>query len=337
MGSPRYGALIVLGIIFASLLLYPNFVSADETYSSPIIEIAVTQPVIGKILEEVFGNYVNVVSLIPPGVDPHHYEPPLGEILDAIKNCEAIFTSGPHHLAIEDKIMQLSAEGYITIPVYTLEDYMKHGLKILKVNERENYHGALMSYSGSKALIEAFLEFVSQEHPEVYAEMEKVANGYLNALKAVLDEASSRFENLKVALYSPVLQYALYDINVPVEIILTEDPEIPPTINELQTLYEYYQTKRIDLVIITDVDLRADSKIEEYLQRNGIEYVKIDVLGKSPLEVYGQLAFSESISNTLAFEPEKDTISTYALYISIILNVMLIILALALINKIRRS
>ncbi len=337
MISPRYSALIVLGMIFSTVLLGANFVNAEEAHSFYKIKVAVTQPIIGKILEEVFGDYVAVVSLIPPGVDPHHYEPPLNEVLDAIKNCEAIFTSGPHHLAIEDKIMQLSAEGYITIPVYTLDDYTRHGLRILKIDDRENYHGVLMSYSGSKALIETFLDFTSIKHPEVYAEMEKLADGYLSALKSISEKASLRFEGLKLALYSPVLQYALHDVNASIELVLTGDPEIPPTINELQTLYEYHKMKRIDLVIITDVDLRTDNKIEEYLQKNEIEYLRIDVLGKSPLEIYGQLAYSGFISNTLAFEPEKDTLLTYALYVSLTLNIILIVLVIALVNKIKQS
>ncbi|HHE64513.1 MAG TPA: hypothetical protein ENL09_00650, partial [Bacteroidetes bacterium] len=288
----RFGTATLVIILFSSLLT-AALVSVEALENLHKIKIAVTQPVIGKIVVEAFGDYVDVTTLIPPGADPHHYEPSLNEILEVIRDCEAIFTSGPHHLAIEDKILDLVSEGYIDIPVYTLDDYASRGLRILKINDKENYHGTLLSYSGAKALIETFLDFVSSTHPELYPEMKTLASNYLNALRLVSEKASERFAGVRVALYSPVLQYVLYDLNASIRFILTEDPETPSTINDLQTILESWETKKFDLVVITDIDTRVDNKIEEYIKQNHIEYLKINVLGRSPLDIYGQLAYTE--------------------------------------------
>jgi len=73
-------------ILFIVMLSFPAFTGcigpADEKVS-PGVSVAVTIPPQAEMVREIGGANVNVVVLIPPGSDPHTYEPPVSMVRKA--------------------------------------------------------------------------------------------------------------------------------------------------------------------------------------------------------------------------------------------------------------
>ena len=302
------------------------------------IHVMVTQPSIANLLKNVLGEDIVVECLIPPGADPHEYEPSLSELLKSIEEADIIVTSGPGHLAIEDRIIELKSQGYFNKPVLTINDYKNYGLKILKVHGKENYHGIAFSYNGSRAILMATVDTLSTLFPSIEEKLRWQTVGYLKALYVLSETARNSLGNYRIALYSPVLQYAISYLNITIQKIFLDDPDQQITQKILENIKEDYTEKVYDLLIITDVDLKKNPKIEDFLQLNGIRYVKINVLGKTSLEIYAELSrISSTYENCFEVVVRSNEVYIYGFYGSLVITIALIAIVFSLVYKIKKG
>ncbi|MEM3922387.1 MAG: zinc ABC transporter substrate-binding protein, partial [Nitrososphaerota archaeon] len=119
MGSHRaYGAtLLLLVLLFATLI---GHLSAQESGKTLVV---VAGEALARVVKEVGGEYVEVKNIIPPGVDPHSYEPSAQELLSLVSGASLIVVTGPNHYPVEEKIEQLSEKGLIRARVLDYKDY----------------------------------------------------------------------------------------------------------------------------------------------------------------------------------------------------------------------
>lgn len=331
-------SLMIVVLLLATLIVTSSATSCILKASEERINVLVTQPAIAVLLRSAFPRDLNVECLIPPGADPHEYEPSLSDLLRSLERADIVVTSGPGHLAVEDRILELRSKGYFNKPVLTLNDYKKYGLRILEINGKENYHGIAFSYNGSRAIILATLDAVSYIFPEKRESLKRVAEGYLSALWTVLLSAKEAINERKIALYSPALQYVVNDLGVNVRKIYLEDPEQAITQEILSSIKRDYDSGTYDLLLVTDIALKKDPKLEDYLKENKIKYIRIDVLGRCSLDVYSELMGVRYLSNSTneGYVSSYDTYA-YAFWGSLVINFVLLGIVLTLVRKIRKG
>jgi len=75
-------ATIALYLLVAVLLLTAGCTGVDHREQDAAIVVAVTIAPEQEFVERVGGDHVRVVLLVPPGADPHTYEPPPGILAD---------------------------------------------------------------------------------------------------------------------------------------------------------------------------------------------------------------------------------------------------------------
>jgi len=108
--------LIIMIILIGTLT--PLTSAAEE---KPLVVASIAP--LAAIVQDAFGDSVNVVYLIPPGADPHEYQLTASQI-ELLRKASVIVTTGGH-LPVEKKIAELKAEGTITGETLFLEDYKR--------------------------------------------------------------------------------------------------------------------------------------------------------------------------------------------------------------------
>ena len=106
-------------------------VHAEMSENASRIRVVVTSLPLLWVVKEVGGNLVSVVDIVPPGTDPHTYEPPPSQLVSMLKNADVVFITGPTHLPVELRIRELAKERAIKAIIVDYEDYVRHGLKVL--------------------------------------------------------------------------------------------------------------------------------------------------------------------------------------------------------------
>ncbi len=264
--------LVGLALIISILISFstPNNVvfSLDK---SPAVKAAVTLPYLTHIVKAVGGDKVNVSALIPPGVDPHDYEPPYSQLIKALQSVDVVFMTGPSHLALEARIKELKSSGIFQGFVVDYTTYARFGLKLL-ANPKTgipNPHGYLFSLNGLAAVAKAIAYTLSQIDP-------RDAEYYNARLKAYLYTLSSEEKTLKsalpptrVILASPILQYAADDLGLNITYVILPDVSAEPTESDITTIKSLIIKNEADALLISDVIANRDPKLLNEL--NGLK------------------------------------------------------------------
>ncbi|MEB3851680.1 MAG: zinc ABC transporter substrate-binding protein, partial [Desulfurococcales archaeon] len=195
MGSN--GLIIVSALALAALLaLQPTIAQAGEPHR---LRVAVTAPVLAPLVESLGGGGVEVDSIIPPGADPHTYEPP-ARLAGALDGYDVIVMSGPHHLRVEEVILEWRRQGLLRHPIIVYYgNYTGCGLRPLEYGGSQNPHGY---WWGPRSLAA-----VARCVGEALAEADPARAGYYTSraslYAAMAESLAGRLEGIRVAAYSP--------------------------------------------------------------------------------------------------------------------------------------
>lgn len=228
-------------LILILALSIPSYVaSARYSQDDRKMLIATTHPILASLIKLVGGDYVDIVEVIPPGVDPHEYEPPL-DIMRKIASSDVIIIDSLHHLPISDKIYELYSDRSIVI----LDKLLSSGWTPEKIpgTDVENLHEVFLD---EEALLLS-IKIISQILSNVAENKGFNITGYIsirsdmleNLVKRSFDQARRDAKDLgitDIALYSPVLHYLIRSMGINVSTILTPDPEVEPSPKYLQNL-----------------------------------------------------------------------------------------------------
>jgi zinc/manganese transport system substrate-binding protein len=209
-------------LIISSLFLHPVTAGGER----PLV-VATIGP-LGSIVKEAFPG-VEVVVLIPPGVDPHDYQL-TAEQVSLLQRADVVVTTGGH-LPVEKKIAQLKGEGVITAKVLLIDDYKKHGFRYLKehwYNEKDNPHGAWLDPYNAIAIAEAtawaLIQSDSAKESEYRHGFEVFKGKVLGIVKAYKQLVAS---NATAVVQMPPDQYAVEWLGIKAVDALKPEEEVP--------------------------------------------------------------------------------------------------------------
>jgi len=209
------------------LLIFPLLLPPVHATDEPLIVTTIGP--LDSIVAEAFPG-INVVYLIPPGVDPHQYQ--LGsEQISLLQKAAVIVTTGGH-LPVEKKIAELHSEGLIKGRVLLVNDYKRFGFRYAHeywYGNKVNPHGVWLSPENAIAIVEATAKALSAVNPEmanVYSSEAKRFRCKVEAVEKTL-RAAVRERNVTAVVEMPPDQYALEWLGIKVVAAIKPEEEVP--------------------------------------------------------------------------------------------------------------
>ncbi len=213
---------LMIMIIFGAAL--PLTAASGE---KPLVVTSITP--LASIVKEAFGDSVEVVYLIPPGVDPHEYQLTAQQV-GMLEKADVIVTTGGH-LPAEQRMVELQKEGIIRGYVLLIEDYQKFGFRYMKehwYNEKNNPHGVWLDPYNAVAIAEAVEDSIVKRYPYnagIYKErfenfklkVESIASAYMKVV--------SRGSNAVIQM--PSNQYAVEWLGIKALASIKPEEEVP--------------------------------------------------------------------------------------------------------------
>ncbi len=188
--------------------------------------VAVTIPPEQEFAERVGGDHVRVVLLVPPGADPHTYEPPPGVLADVAKaDIYAAVGSGiEFELAWKDKIAALNPEMLVVD--------CSRGVDPISAGEGDHVGTdphIWTSPKNAKIMVENIRDGLAEVDPENAADYRRNADAYLQELDALDAEIAGAIAGsgvTKVMVYHSSWAYFARDYGL-VEIAIEEEGKEP--------------------------------------------------------------------------------------------------------------
>ena len=244
------------------------------------IHVVVTSPSLLWVVKEVGGDLVSVVNVIPPGIDPHTYEPPPSQLVSVLKNADVVFITGPTHLPVESRIKELAREGVIRAIIIDYKDYVRHGLRIL-LNPRTglpNPHGYLFSLTGLCAVartVSDVLSSIDPAHATYFSVRADVLVQELTGELSTLRKTVPR--GLRVGLAGPTLQYVAEELGLNVTFMLLPDVESEPSESDVTMLINAVKAHEVNAFLISDMVAAKNPRILALVQGLGIPVVLVPI------------------------------------------------------------
>ncbi len=280
-GATRVAVLsIVVLLLMMAVSVSVRSVQAYASGTAGSIRVVVTSPSLLWVVKEVGGDLVSVVNIIPPGTDPHTYEPPPSQLVSMLKNADVVFITGPTHLPVELRIKELAREGAIKAIIIDYEDYVRHGLRILP-NPRTglpNPHGYLFSLTGLCAVARTVSDVLSSIDPAHATYFRVRADALVRDLMSELNTLRKTVPHgLRVGLAGPPLQYVVEELGLNVTFMLLPDVESEPSENDVTALINSVKTHEIDAFLISDMVAAKNPKTLALIRGLGIPVIVVPV------------------------------------------------------------
>ncbi|UUX93395.1 metal ABC transporter solute-binding protein, Zn/Mn family [Methanoplanus endosymbiosus] len=247
------------------------------------ILLFVTIPPQKEMAEAVGGDYVTVKTLVPPGADPHSYEPSPGTLQEmSVADACAIVGSG---LETEknwlDKITGLNPDLKII--------NCSSGVKFIRSDEdADNKEGYTdphiwLSVSNGKIMTENIKEGLIEIKPELRAEFESQTQDYLSRLDTLNSEIADKLKERRgeyILVYHPAWRYFAeeYGLNT----IAIEKDGKEPTPAGIKSVIDQAEEYNINTVLISPQFNRKSAEV--IAEETGSRVMTVDPLKEDYIE-----------------------------------------------------
>ncbi len=270
---PLFLAMAVLLAAGAVLQAVP----ASSQSSRPLVVVSLKP--LGDIVEEVSGGRVDVYVIVPEGAEPHTYQA-TPEVIDAVRGADLVVTVA--HLPVEEQVSEVT-----DAPVIGLEDYQRHGLRLIPVPGQggENIHGFWLDPDNAVAVAEAVAEDLKRVDPQgarQYEESLEAFRARVGELKSSIREFSTSrgLVAQKVVVSVPAEAYVASALGmIPVD-TLGRGPGAVIGAGELDELGEAMERGEIRFVTVSEVSegLKPGEMAIQLAEEHGATVLRVRVL-----------------------------------------------------------
>lgn len=215
----------LLPLLIITLLLSAGCTDKQPQENKKII-VAATIPPLAEFTEKVGGNKIQVITMVPPGMDPHTYEPKPSQLTE-LSRAEMYVSAGSgieFELAWMDKLRDINKEMLIinaseNITLIQTSDPEEEGLDV----------HTWTSIRNAKKMVENIYQGLIKIDPENKEYYTKNRDDYLLELEALdisLTETLKEKEGKAFIIYHPTLGYLARDYNL-TQIAIEKDGKEP--------------------------------------------------------------------------------------------------------------
>jgi zinc transport system substrate-binding protein len=294
--------LMAVACIMASVFLIVAFPGCTQKASRDVndekIGVVVSIPPQAEFVEKIGGNRVTVTVMVPPGANPHTYEPAPGQLEDVSKaKMYATVGSGiEFELVWMDKIIKINREMLVVDcarGVKLIAVSYKNGEPVAysEYNESDKTGSSLkgidphiwLSPANAKIMVENIYEGLVQIDPENKEYYEKNLDNYLVELDKLDKEITRTFsgkENEVIIVFHPAWTYFALDYGIKQMPIEEEGKE--PTAEGIKNLID--QARKYDIKVIFASPEFSTKSAETVAGEIGGSVVLISSLKKNYIE-----------------------------------------------------
>jgi zinc transport system substrate-binding protein len=253
------------------------------------LKVVVTAPPLVPLVKALGGPYVDVEGIIPPGADPHTYSPP-ASVVAKLDYYDLIVMTGPHHMRVEDIILELRSEGKLRHPlILYYANYTRCGLHLLELRGHENVHGYWWGPRSLAVISRCVGEALARLDPEHAGWYLARADLYANSSLSLIGS----LQGIKVAAYSPIAQYLVEESGGVLAYTLVPAPSAEAPANSLEGIVRLYREGKIEVFVVTYIDYASSRSVRVLVENLGKEGVPTAFLplgepGLDPLEAASQ-------------------------------------------------
>lgn len=192
------------------LLLIGSFIPLTSGAGEKPLVVTSIAP-LAAIVQDAFGDSVEVVYIIPLGADPHEYQLTASQI-ELLRQADVIVTTGGH-LPVEKKIAELKEEGTITSEVLFIDDYKAEGFRYLSeywYNSKDNSHGIWLDPHNAMAIAQATEKALEKTDPYNAELYRKEFKSFRERVGIIVEAYKALvMENRTAVIQMPSNQYAI--------------------------------------------------------------------------------------------------------------------------------
>ncbi len=246
--------------------------SSLELSARPPVPVVVTIQPLRSWVEAVGGDRVRVTVLIPPGRDPHTFEPRPSDIA-AIYRAKLLVRVGLH---LEASWIDRAISGVDSIWVFTI------GPAVPTIDDPPNPH-VWLSLVNAQILVDSLVNVLSVLDPPSREEFQKRAEVFLrraNALHAKFQEKFRSLPRRSFVAQHPTWSYVARDYGLHQVAVLEVTPGQEPGPRTIARLIRLIREKRVP-VLITEPQL-PQNLVRMIQRETKIRVVQLDPLGGLP-------------------------------------------------------
>ncbi len=250
---------------FLLLLVFSAPIASVSPGSGGLLVI-VTFPSLVHDLELILAPDDEVLSLVPPGADPHDYQLTPYD-MELLRRADLIVSTA--HTSFEAEIRRLHDEGELEGALVEIPDVP--GIKLLQnpATGQPNYHMPIYdpdNYISFVLYVRGLLVGLRPEKADYYRERSRAILAAINELVS-----NSPKLNARAAADMPVVQYAVCWLGVEITFLLVKEHGVPATPTDVLELEEAASEGLIELVVVSEpVEASASECLEEIAEENGI-------------------------------------------------------------------
>lgn len=311
-----------------------------------IISIATTHPLLASLIELLGGRGVEVIDLVPAGVDPHEYEPPL-DIIRKAGDSDAIIIDALHHLPISDRLYSLySQKTYVLLDELRKRGWSPQRIPGFNVESLHEVFYDMVALNISIDVIKDILTSIAikKGRGDLVGVFEANSEMIKSIASRSYDIARSRVAlsgGLVVSLYSPVSYYLLRSIGVNVSIVLAPDPEVEPSPQAIRSLGDLSVRCLLISGDLEHVDL---DRLRGSLEPLGVRIIDLRIVPQDPvdllfipLEISWDLVNRCSSTQSAAYNQEREAGLGYTYIIGFAALAFILGLIIGSILRVRRA
>ncbi|MEM4475182.1 MAG: zinc ABC transporter substrate-binding protein [Fervidicoccaceae archaeon] len=208
--------------------------------------VVTMDPLVGDLLELV-DDRARVVSVASGAPDPHEYALKPSDV-ELLRRADVIITT--LHAPFELRIQELVERGELRPRAYVVVHEVP-GIKLLRnpATSQLNLHGVLYLPENLKSFVTFVASLLSELDPEGRDLYLEKARDMLIRIEE-LETRAAEAPRLRGVISSPLVQYAAVFLNVEPSLVLTIEPDVPPSPDIAEEALEALRTKRVDVVVV---------------------------------------------------------------------------------------
>ncbi|MBO3763443.1 MAG: metal ABC transporter substrate-binding protein [Thermoproteota archaeon] len=315
------------------------------------IVVAVSIGSLAPLVYSAGGNFVEVVSLVPAGTDPHEFIPTPSTISLATNSSLVVVTG---HIGWESKLAEevannkkLSVED---VSINCFSD-LKNNLTFLSLPSDLgggiNLHGFWLLPSNALVIVKAIankLAVIDKAHASYYYYNYELFKSKLSAFKLFMSETlkDSNLYSKAVVAVTPDAQYLLAAFNFNVsQIMVNEGEEARPEV--LSSIREGLKSGKFALIVATDLSTQSSSfkSAEEFSKEFNVPLISTYTLSSENLRDYfafmsfnlGIITSSYSTYNSSTASKGLNTLDYSLIALSFVLLILVLVETFILVRR----
>ncbi|MHA1112137.1 MAG: metal ABC transporter solute-binding protein, Zn/Mn family [Promethearchaeota archaeon] len=292
-------------------------------------------------VEEVGGEYVDVLSLIPDGQSPHIYAPTTTE-LTFVSNADAWFQAGLIDFDIQHEVAILSSAGFAANDIVNFSQYVEllesvgHDHESPQISQIEDFDPHFwLSPTRAITSIEKIVEKLSSLDPTHASEYATNGANYileLNLLNDTITSQLSSVENRYMLVFHPSWGYFAHDYNL--ELITLEEEGKEPSSKHYVEVLEEVELHQVGVIFIQEQI--SVSMAESFAVDACVEVVQLNPLPTNYIESMNET--SSILAEKLDQDPVCSTTSKYITWVVLITGITSVTVLIIVVNtKTRRK